>query len=99
MQHYRISQNTQEHTVQIIGTYAFLLTINVPWKSMFCFLPEEENKTQGVLCLGKRGATKLKPMARKWIYNKMRSDFFCELHAQQIKFLSVQLQNAIKVVC
>lgn len=86
MQHYLRKQKTREHNVQIVGTYAIHLTINVPWKSMFRFLPEEENKIQGVLCLGKLGATTLKPIALQWIYNKMRSDFFCELHAQQIIF-------------
>lgn len=49
---------------------------------MLHFIPEEENKIQGVLCLKKLGATTLKPMALRWIYNEMRSDFFYELHAQ-----------------
>ncbi|KAM6279685.1 LOW QUALITY PROTEIN: WD repeat-containing protein 64 [Porphyrio hochstetteri] len=43
LKHYRASQKTQEYTVKIDGTYAILLTMIVPWKSMFCFLPEEDN--------------------------------------------------------
>lgn len=90
MQHYSVSEKTQEHRIQVVA-YAtfyiftlhmlFFLTINVLWKSVFCLLPEKENKIQGFLCLGKLGATTLRPMVPQWIYNKMKSDIFCKLCA------------------
>ncbi|XP_068866493.1 WD repeat-containing protein 64 isoform X7 [Aphelocoma coerulescens] len=75
--------------------------------SVFAFLPiyelentvevrmPKKNKIQGILCLGKLGATTLKPMGLQWIYNKMK--FFVS-YVHKNRFFVCAVKNAISLV-